>query len=90
VSLDYYVWAGPKLSADAFAARLVEMDELGRDELEMFEPNRRLGWFRREILANYPPLEVLPDDERSPWSMTPPESDRLIALTIHFPRRRNR
>jgi hypothetical protein len=60
VSLDYYVWAGPKLSADEFAARLVEMDELGLDELPTFEPNRRLGWLRQEVLAKYPALESRP------------------------------
>jgi hypothetical protein len=83
VSLDYYVWADPRLTADEFAAYLVAADEGQRAETETFRPSRRLAWFRRDILRRYPPLEVLADGTRSPWSATPPDSSRLIDLNVH-------
>jgi len=83
VSVDFYVWRGPKLSAREFEQRLIDMDELELDEASFFESSDRLLWFRGEVLARFPALEDLADDDRStPWAFTPAESTRLIELNF--------
>jgi hypothetical protein len=82
VGLDYYVWRGPRLMADEFGQRLRDFDELDLDDASLFEWSNRLVQFRREVLARYPALEEIPDTSDTPWSMTPVESTRFIALNL--------
>ena len=83
MGLDYYVWRRPRLTADEFSQRLWDLDEHDLDEASLFEWSDRLIRFRREILARYPPLEQLEDTSDTPWSMTPVESTRFIALNLN-------
>jgi hypothetical protein len=84
VSVDFYVWRGPKLSADEFDQRLVDLDNLDVEEDSLFERSDRLPRFRREVLARYPALEDLDGNgQESPWAMTPVESDRFIEVNLH-------
>jgi hypothetical protein len=83
VSVDYYVWRGPKLSAEECGRRLVDLDDLGLDAPSVFDWSDRLPRFCREVLARYPALENLDDDEPDPpWAMTPVESTRFIELNF--------
>ena len=87
MSLDFYVWRGPKLSAEEFGQRLIDLDENDLDEASLFESSDRLPRFRREVLARYPGLEALPDDEvdsATPWAMTPVDSTRFIELNFRW------
>jgi hypothetical protein len=80
VSLDYYVWWGPRLTADEFTARLEQAQRTADPTL--FERSDRLGQFRREVLRLYPPLEQTTPQSSSPWAMTPPDSDRYIEINL--------
>jgi hypothetical protein len=83
--MDFYVWRGPRLSAKEFGQRLMDLDEQDLDEASVFEWSDRLPRFRREILARYPALEDLADDNTStPWAMTPAESTRFIGLNFQW------
>ena len=87
MSMDFYVWRGPKLSADEFGQRLMDMDEQDLDEASLFAWSDRLPRFRREVLGRYPALEDLPDgetDSANPWAMTPVESTRFIELNLRW------
>jgi hypothetical protein len=85
MSMDFYVWRGPKLSAKEFGQRLVDLDEQDLDEASLFEQSDRLLKFRREVLSRYPGLEALPDDDPGkPWAMTPVESTRFIELNFRW------
>jgi hypothetical protein len=84
VSTDFFVWRGPKLSADEFMGRLIDIDEGRVDEESAFEWSERLLRFRHEVLAQYPPLEDLNEGgvRSSPWAFTPSESARFIELNF--------
>jgi hypothetical protein len=85
--MDFYVWYGPRLTAEEFSSRLVDLDERDLDEASLFDWSDRLPRFRREVLARYPALEELPDDDidsRTPWAMTPVESNRFIELNFRW------
>jgi hypothetical protein len=83
MSVDFYVWRGPKLTAAEFGQRLMDMDDHGLDEASVFERSDRLPRFRQEVLARYPALEDLVEDEPdTPWAMTPVESRRFIGLNF--------
>jgi hypothetical protein len=87
MSMDFYVWRGPSLTAEEFAQRLVDLDELDVDEASLFESSDRLSTFRRDVLARYPALEDIPDgdaDSGTPWAMTPVESRHFIALNFRW------
>jgi hypothetical protein len=85
MSMDYYVWRGPKLSAEEFGQRLMDIDDAGLDEASVFESSDRLTTFRREVLARFPALEDLPvENPVTPWAMTPDESTRFILLNFRW------
>ena len=83
--MDFYVWRGPKLSAEEFRQRLLDVDEQNVDEASVFEWSDRLQRFWREVLARYPSLEDISADDvgtRTPWAITPVESTRFIELNF--------
>ncbi len=83
--MDFYVWRGPKLSAEEFGQRLMDMDDAGLDEASLSEESDRLMRFRREVFAQFPALEDLADDNPdTPWAMTPVESTRFIELNFQW------
>ena len=85
--MDFYVWRGPRLSAEGFSARLMALDELELDEASLFDSSDRLPRFRREVLARFPALEDLDEDDLdgdNPWAMTPVESTRFIGLNFRW------
>lgn len=85
--MDFYVWRGPKLSAEEFGQRLMDFDELGLDEASLFDSSDRLPRFRREVLARFPALEKLAEEDLdgdNPWAMTPVESTRFIGLNFRW------
>lgn len=85
MSFDFYVWRGPKPSADEFEQRLIDLEELGLDEESVFEWSDRLPRFRREVLARFPALEDLDDEEPdTPWANTPVESSTFIELNFRW------
>jgi hypothetical protein len=85
MSLEFYVWRGPKMTAEEIAQRLWDMDEHGVDEASVFQRSDRLETFRREVLSKYPSLEDLEDDEPdTPWAMTPIESPYFIELNLQW------
>jgi len=84
MSLDYYVWGGPRLGIDEIQERLRLVDE-GLDDASLFSASEMLVRWRTEVLKKYPALEDLTDDEPStPWAMTPVESARLIEINIRW------
>ena len=81
MSLDYYLWRGPKLTAQEFRERLMDLDEGRVDEANVFSRTGRLQRFRHEVLRKYPSLEEdsAPD---SPWATTPVASAYFIELNL--------
>lgn len=87
MSMDFYVWRGPKLSAEEFGRRLMDLDEQDLDEASLFEWSDRLPRFRREVLARFPALEDVPNEETdsgNSWAMTPVESTLFIELNLRW------
>jgi hypothetical protein len=87
MSLDFYVWRGPRLTAEEFGQRLIDLDEHNLDEASLFEWSDRLPRFRRDVLSRYPALEDLPEhevDSGTPWAMTPVDSTRFIELSFRW------
>ena len=58
------------------------------DDSSGFDPNAELLALYDELLARYPALEDLDDDdlEGSVWSVTPEPSDRVLSLNVIWPR----
>ena len=84
MSTDFYVWAGPWLSADKFAARLKQVLEEGVAAERVFYRDRRLLDFLRYAQSKFPPLSTLAtsDVRKSPWAFDPPPSEALIELNL--------
>jgi hypothetical protein len=82
MSLDFYVWRAPTLTAEQVSERLMLLGETDLEEEAAFEWSSRVIDFRRAILKRYPPLEELADGADQPWAMTPPESGRVIELNL--------
>ena len=84
MSTDFYVWAGPWLSADKFAARLHRVLDEGVAAESVFYRDGRLLDFLRFAQSTFPPLSALaaPDRKKSPWAFDPEPSEALIELNL--------
>jgi hypothetical protein len=85
VSYGLWVFKAPIPASEEQFLTLLERFDDG-DETA-FDASPDVTAFLVELLARYPPLEDLPDDEvdRSVWSMTPDASDRLLTLDCVWP-----
>ena len=85
VSYDLIVWKSPPTTdLDEFHARLERFFEA--DDVDAFDPSQDVTAFYDELLSIHPPLESYAEEEidivRSPWSVTPGRSDRLVDLNM--------
>lgn len=84
MSFDLFAWNAPIPKSAVHAATLLAKSaDVG---LGVFEPGNALRDFRSALLAEYPSLEDFAgsEAERSPWAMTPTESDRLVEIHVRW------
>lgn len=57
-------------------------------ESDALRPSERISHFYKELVAHYPPLEELSDEEvdNSPWSVSPDISDGAVVVSIVWSR----
>jgi hypothetical protein len=79
MSFDLVAWKAPVVKDEDEARDIIRrFDAAGNPGV--FEPSEDLLRFSDELLARYPALEALEDDDerlkRTPWSVTPERSNR--------------
>jgi hypothetical protein len=87
MSFDLIVWKEPAVTTEEEAGSLVHRFHESGDP-SVFHASEEVLHFYDELLQRCPALESFDDDDSraagSPWSVTPPRSDRVIELNIRW------
>ena len=89
---DIYVWAAPRdLEADAARALVTRWEASGGDPAQApFEATTDIGWFHRELMKDFPSLEVksdvIPSRSRLPMVLSPDDEAPARVIAIRLPR----
>lgn len=84
MSYDLYLWHGPKPVTAQQAKAICHQLAQGQDDAVV--PHEAVSAFHQDLIARFPRLESLGDDEieDSPWNMSPSATTGRVILMIGF------
>jgi hypothetical protein len=84
MSFDLYVWREVQPITAERASRV--HGQLAGGHTDLVEPDPRVDAFYRELIARFPPLEDLSDEEldSSPWSVSPGDAGRYPGMPLRY------
>src|SRR5438034_531305 len=82
MSYDFYLWRAPQPVTAEQAAAICRRLAEGHDDA--VAPDDAVLTFHRDLIARFPPLNTLSDDEleASPWNMSPDATASRVILSV--------